>query len=61
MQEPKRCAQCGGMIGVYEPIIVVEATGARRTSLLVEPSGDNPVERLTYHEACRASVAKEEE
>jgi hypothetical protein len=31
------CAVCGHRIGVYEPVVVRTAEGARRTSLTLEP------------------------
>jgi hypothetical protein len=37
-----RCAYCGVVIGVYEPLVVMEEEGPRHTSVAAEPklSGD---------------------
>ena len=32
-----RCQTCGDVIGVYEPIVLVEPPGRRETSLAAEP------------------------
>jgi hypothetical protein len=31
------CARCGELLGVYEPLIVIDGSGVRRTSLAAEP------------------------
>jgi len=57
-----KCAHCGDVIGFYEPAIVVEGHGERRTSRLNERHLDD-VERpdlLAYHEECRPLAATEE-
>ena len=57
-----KCAHCGDVIGFYEPAIVVEGDGERRTSRLNERHLDD-VERddlLAYHEECRPLAAIEE-
>jgi hypothetical protein len=46
-----RCSRCGDVIGIYEPIIVVEAHEHRQTSAAAEPQvsrhrGEH------YHRAC---------
>jgi hypothetical protein len=32
-----RCATCGELIGVYEPLVLVTPDGARATSIAAEP------------------------
>ena len=50
MGRPLRCAYCGKVIGVYEPMVVQVKGGWRETSLLNEqpegPIGD------CYHPTC---------
>lgn len=36
MNEPLRCAHCGDVIGVYEPLIALADGRARETSLAAE-------------------------
>jgi hypothetical protein len=48
---PLRCDGCGQVIGVYEPVTVVDDGLTRQTSVAAEPSiRVLPVER--YHQAC---------
>jgi hypothetical protein len=46
---------CADVIGVYEPMIVVDVAGVRRTALAAEPhaalSGD-----AHYHAACYTTI-----
>jgi hypothetical protein len=50
-QQPLRCAHCGDVIGVYEPLVVVHDGVARTTSAAAEPHlGEEPGER--FHRAC---------
>jgi hypothetical protein len=46
-----RCQTCGDVIGVYEPIVLVEPSGRRETSLAADPelcdSG-----AVCHHRAC---------
>jgi hypothetical protein len=46
-----RCQQCGDVIGIYEPLVLLTATGRRETSLAAEPglSGARPA---VYHSTC---------
>jgi hypothetical protein len=46
-----RCRQCGDVIGVYEPLVVIEPHGPRVTSLAAEP-GQFPVGAACFHAAC---------
>lgn len=51
MSSPAQCAVCNDVIGVYEPLFVIQAGSARRTSLAREPQlggGDVAV----VHDAC---------
>lgn len=45
-----RCTRCGDVIGVWEPIVIADASGARRTSLVAEV--DEAGERLHLHTEC---------
>jgi hypothetical protein len=45
------CNACGGVIGIYEPIVIVDGAAQRLTSRAAEPSLDPRQAR--YHEACR--------
>ena len=51
MTEPLRCACCGDVIGVYEPLIALAGGRARETSLAAEAV---PAEGRAdcYHRAC---------
>lgn len=51
MDELSRCAHCGEVIGVYEPLVVIEDSRVRRTSYAAEPHlADRHGPR--YHHAC---------
>jgi hypothetical protein len=51
MDQLLRCARCGDVIGAYEPLVVLEAGGARQTSCAAEPQlALDDGER--YHRAC---------
>jgi len=41
MEEVWRCAQCGNVIGVYEPLVIVEDNGARTTARAKPPAQPN--------------------
>lgn len=48
-----RCARCGDVIGIYEPLIVVSGDRVRETSLAAEP--ELPLAGAEhYHRACYA-------
>jgi hypothetical protein len=49
-----RCSICQAVIGFYEPIVVLEHSGPRRTSLLNEPMLD--AEQGIMHHHCRPSA-----
>jgi len=51
MNQLLRCAHCGDVIGVYEPLIVVDGSGTRLTSRAAEPglAGDAAEH---YHGTC---------
>jgi len=56
--EPARCTRCDDVIGVYEPLVVVDADGVRHTALAAEPhlaaqrrGGD-----ALYHRLCYAAL-----
>jgi hypothetical protein len=48
---PVRCETCGDVIGVYEPIVLLEPPGRRETSLAAEPElRDSAL--VCHHRAC---------
>lgn len=50
------CAVCGDVIGVYEPVLVMETTRPRVTSLAREPELSS-VEADLAHRDCGPAVA----
>jgi hypothetical protein len=46
-----RCAHCGEVLGVYEPIVVREGRGVRETSIAAEPELRASPASL-YHARC---------
>jgi hypothetical protein len=46
-----RCQTCGDVIGVYEPIVLVEPPGRRETSLAAEPELRDSAPAC-HHRAC---------
>jgi len=54
MDQMSRCIRCGDVIGTYEPLVVVDATGARQTSLAAEPRLEHAGGEH-YHRACYES------
>jgi hypothetical protein len=51
MREALHCGDCGELIGVYEPVIVVSSGAARETSHAAEPTL-RPGEGQHFHQAC---------
>jgi hypothetical protein len=51
MSRASRCISCHDVIGVYEPMVVVDHAGVRRTSRAAEPGGQQAGE-ARYHGAC---------
>ena len=49
------CAACGDVIGVYEPLIVVDESGVRETSRAAEPRLARGRGRH-YHRECHAEL-----
>jgi len=49
------CAVCGGVIGVYEPVVVLGDGSARSSSLAREPALGSGSEVLA-HDACGAEI-----
>jgi hypothetical protein len=45
-----RCAVCGDVIGFYEPVVVLDDSGLRETSLLNEPMLDG--DQVAMHHEC---------
>jgi hypothetical protein len=60
MTEMVRCAHCGDIIGVYEPMVRVEDGRARRTSALAERGADGPP-APSFHDACYPPAAEPDE
>jgi len=60
--ERLRCAHCGDVIGVYEPLRVILSDGAElngsRLTLGTELESEG---RLAFHERCYGSVADDPE
>ena len=53
---PPRCAHCGDAIGVYEPLVYLDAQrGPVRTSLL-RMSDAVPHDAPVFHAACRPAT-----
>jgi hypothetical protein len=50
-----RCPVCEEVIGVYEPIVVVEGGAWRRTSMLNEPMLDS--DQTVMHHHCAQSIS----
>jgi hypothetical protein len=48
---PVRCQTCGDVIGVYEPVVVLEPPGRRETSLAAEPELRDSAP-VCHHRAC---------
>lgn len=51
-----RCTRCSDVIGVYEPVIVVDARGVRRTSLAAENLAAR-IGEARYHLGCYEAVS----
>jgi hypothetical protein len=51
MRPAPRCAHCGEVIGVYEPLVAQSAGSVRETSLAVEPQWPRE-QACCYHRAC---------
>jgi hypothetical protein len=51
-----RCAGCGDVIGIYEPVVLVIGDAVRATSLAAEPGGLF-VAGVRYHSACHQSLS----
>jgi hypothetical protein len=52
-----RCALCSDVIGLYEPLVVVDAGGTRQSSLAAEPHlAHAHDQRHVYHDACHAAA-----
>ncbi len=57
----RRCAQCGEVLGTYEPLLLIEDGVARRTSFAAEPELALASETHSYlHPACARAVLSEE-
>ena len=58
LDELPRCPDCGDVLGVYEPIVHVLGTQARRTSRAAEPSASSS-EGQCYHLDCYERLVSE--
>ncbi len=45
------CAHCGDVIGIYEPLVVIEPDGPRQTSRAAEPELASPL-GTHFHRDC---------
>ena len=52
-EDPPRCAYCGGVIGVYEPVIQLLGGTAVTTSRASDPDLSASSPGLLYHAVCR--------
>ncbi len=55
MRRTPRCRHCEEVIGVYEPMVVLDEGRARRTSRAAERDGGELVGEC-YHHACYAQL-----
>jgi hypothetical protein len=46
-----RCRACGDVIGYYEPLVLLESTGTRETSVAAEP-GIRVASGQRFHRGC---------
>jgi len=53
----RRCAHCGEVLGVYEPIVARDARGTRETSIAAEPDLQASPADL-YHARCLPSAGR---
>jgi hypothetical protein len=58
IDETSRCTRCGEVIGVYEPLVIVEGGGPRDSSLAAEPALAGASAKL-YHRSCHAAFAEQ--
>ena len=49
-----RCQECGDVIGVYEPMVLLSGGVPVRTSRTVIDAGGVPLEQACFHAACFA-------
>jgi hypothetical protein len=54
-----RCHDCGQIIGVYEPIVAYDGSGARTTSRAAEPDLRASAAAY-YHRSCYAAIEQPE-
>ena len=54
--ERLRCAFCGDVIGVYEPLVLVEGGDVRETSLAADPEAAS-ADATYLHGACHTALA----
>jgi len=52
-----RCGHCGEIIGVYEPMVLVDARGPRHTSLAAEL--EIPASARSFHRACHLAAQQD--
>jgi hypothetical protein len=58
VQRRLHCGRCGEVIGIYEPLVVLEDGAARQTSYAAEP-GLIEMGEAVFHRACHEQLAKE--
>lgn len=54
--ERLRCAYCGDVIGVYEPLVVVSGDQLRSTALAAEPDAASDPDAVYLHDACHLAL-----
>jgi hypothetical protein len=55
MRDALRCTRCSDVLGVYEPVVVVDHRGWHYTSLAAEPFPARSGE-ARYHAACYEAI-----
>lgn len=61
MDQVLRCGHCGDVIGIYEPLVLVENGRARQTSCAAEPQLLAHEAGTHYHRACYAPIGPRRE
>jgi hypothetical protein len=56
-EDPPRCAACGDVIGVYEPVVVVRSHAGTVESPEAEPAPPGGAE-VRYHMTCWSATSR---
>jgi hypothetical protein len=60
MNEVTRCAHCGEVIGVYEPLVALVDGRASESSLVAEPACDRDADAC-FHRECFLELGEDAE